>query len=121
MLTTQRILNKTNLNQTIMKKAIILTMLLVASSFTFTSCTKEEPVGSSSSTTSCYKFTIKQTTTCTPYVDGVNSTVTSYTENCGLTSTQAQEVCDSMKSTSTSYSGGYTIKITTTCTYVKIQ
>jgi hypothetical protein len=103
-----------------MKKAIILTMLLVASSFTFTSCTKEESVGSSS-TTSCYKFTIKQTTTCTPYVEGVNSTVTSYTENCGLTSTQAQEVCDSMKSTSTSYSGGYTIKITTTCTYVKIQ
>jgi hypothetical protein len=98
-----------------MKKAIL--MLLIASAFV--SCTKEESL-SSSSTTSCYKFTIKQTTTCTPYVEGVNSTVTSYTESCGLTSSQAQDVCDSMKSTTTSYSGGYTIKITTTCTYVKL-
>ena len=98
-----------------MKKAIF--MLLIASSFA--SCTKEESL-SSSSTTSCYKFTIKQTTTCTPYVEGVNSTVTSYTEQCGLKSSDAQQVCDSMKSTSTSNSGGYTIKITTTCTYVKL-
>jgi hypothetical protein len=98
-----------------MKKAIL--MLLIASAFV--SCTKEESL-SSSSTTSCYKFTVKQTTTCTPYVEGVNSTVTSYTESCGLTSSGAQDVCDSMKSTTTSYSGGYTIKITTTCTYVKL-
>ena len=98
-----------------MKKAIF--MLLIASSFV--SCTKEESLSSSSST-SCYKFTVKQTTTCTPYVEGVNSTVTSYTEQCGLTSSDAQQVCDAMKSTSTSTSGGYTIKITTTCTYVKL-
>lgn len=97
-----------------MKKAIL--MLLIASAFV--SCTKEESLGSS--TTACYKFTVKQTTTCTPYVEGVNSTVTSYTESCGLTSSGAQDVCDSMKSTTTSYSGGYTIKITTTCTYVKL-
>ena len=96
-----------------MKKAIL--MLLIASAFA--SCTKEESL---SSTTSCYKFTVKQTTTCTPYVEGVNSTVTSYTESCGLTSSGAQDVCDSMKSTSTSVSGGYTIRITTTCTYVKL-
>lgn len=97
-----------------MKKAIL--MLLIASSFA--SCTKEESLGSS--TTACYKFTVKQTTTCTPYVEGVNSTVTSYTEQCGLTSSDAQKVCDAMKSTSTSNSGGYTIKTTTTCTYIKL-
>ena len=101
-----------------MKKLIIISMLLTASSFAFTSCTKEDSL--SGNTTSCYKFTTKQTTTCTPFVEGVNSTVTSYTEQCGLTSSEAQDVCDAIKSTSTSYSGGYTIKITTTCTYVKI-
>jgi hypothetical protein len=99
-----------------MKKAIF--MLLIASSFV--SCTKEESLSSSSTSTSCYKFTVKQTTTCTPYVEGVNSTVTSYTEQCGLTSSDAQQVCDAMKSTSTSTSGGYTITVRTTCTYVKL-
>lgn len=98
-----------------MKKAIF--MLLIASSFV--SCTKEESLSSSSST-ACYKFTVKQTTTCTPYVEGVNSTVTSYTEQCGLTSSDAQQVCDAMKSTSTSTSGGYTITVRTTCTYIKL-
>jgi hypothetical protein len=93
-------------------------MLLIASAFV--SCTKEESLSSSSATTSCYKFTIKQTTTCTPYVEGVNSTVTSYTEQCNLTSADAKSVCDAMKSTSTTTSGGYTIKVTTTCTYVKL-
>ena len=96
-----------------MKNRIIIALIALVS--IFTSCEKE-----SASTTSCYRFTTTSKTTCTPYLEGMNSTVTSNTDQCNLTADDAKTVCESLKSSSTTTSGGYTIKTTVTCTYKKI-
>lgn len=96
-----------------MKNRIIITLIAIVS--IFSSCSKEDL-----NTPGCYRFTTTTKTTCTPYLEGMNSTVTSNTDQCNLTAEDAKTVCESLKSSSTTTSGGYTIKTTVTCTYVKI-
>lgn len=96
-----------------MKNRIIISIL--ALSTLFASCDKEDL-----NTPSCYRFTTVTKTTCTPYLEGMNSTVTSNTDQCNLTAEDAKTVCESLKSSTTTTSGGYTIKTTVTCTYKKI-
>jgi hypothetical protein len=96
-----------------MKKRIIFSILALAA--LLTSCEKE-----SAPVPSCYRFTTTSKTTCTPYLEGFNSTVTTNTDQCNLLPDDAEVICESLKSSSTSTSGGYTIKTTVTCTYKKI-
>ena len=94
-----------------MKNRIIFSILAFAA--LLTSCEKE-PLPT------CYRFTTVTKTTCTPYLEGMNSTVTSNTDQCNLLPEDAKAVCESLKSSSTTTSGGYTIKTTVTCTYKEI-
>lgn len=97
-----------------MKNKVISTVLL-SFALLFSSCQKEDI-----NAPGCYRFTTVTKTTCTPYLEGMNSTVTSNTEQCNLTPQDAKTICESLKSSSTTTSGGYTIKTTVTCTYKKI-
>lgn len=96
-----------------MKNRIIIALIALVS--IFSSCEKEDV-----NAPGCYRFTTVTKTTCTPYLEGMNSTVTSNTDQCNLTPQDAKTICESLKSSSTTTSGGYTIKTTVTCTYKKI-
>jgi hypothetical protein len=78
----------------------------------FSSCEKEPQ-------TFCWIFTTVQTTTVTPSTPGYPQKVNSTTEQCGITEDEAKDVCNKIKSTTQSSTGGVTVKITTTCTYKK--
>ena len=96
-----------------MKNRIIIALIALVS--IFSSCEKEDV-----NAPGCYRFTTVTKTTCTPYLEGMNSTVTSNTDQCNLTPQDAKTICESLKSSSTTTSGGYTIKTRVTCTYKKI-
>jgi uncharacterized lipoprotein YbaY len=96
-----------------MKNRILFSVLTLAA--LLTSCEKE-----SAPVPSCYRFTTTTKTTCTPYLEGMNGTVVSNTEQCNLLPDDAEVICESIKSSSTTTSGSYTIKTTVTCTYKKI-
>lgn len=61
-------------------------------------------------------FTVKQVTSVSPSISGYPQTVISTSTGYGLTSKEADEICQKMTTTATSYSYGYTVTIKTTCT-----